>query len=96
LSKFHFVIPNRAESPVRNLLFDGQTADSSRDKAALRNDNFQTDPLLDGDSSSPAQHARDFLLYLWKFSLVTRVTLSPVTLRLHNDSARWFADQELI
>jgi len=45
LSKFHFVIPNRAESPVRNRLFAGQTADSSRDMAALRNDNFQTDPL---------------------------------------------------
>jgi hypothetical protein len=42
----HLVIPNRAESPVRNLLFAGQTADSSRDKTALRNDNFQTDPLL--------------------------------------------------
>ena len=29
----HFVIPNRAESPVRNLLFAGQTSDSSRHKS---------------------------------------------------------------
>jgi hypothetical protein len=41
LSKVHFVIPNWAESPVRNLLFPGQKADSSRDKTALRNDNIQ-------------------------------------------------------
>jgi len=41
LSYFHFVIPNRAEGPVRNLLFAGQTADSSRDETALRNDRFQ-------------------------------------------------------
>jgi hypothetical protein len=41
LSKFHFVIPNRAESPVRNLLFAGQTAGSSRNKTAPRNDTFK-------------------------------------------------------
>jgi hypothetical protein len=29
----HLVIPNRAESPVRNLLFAGQTSDSSRHKS---------------------------------------------------------------
>jgi hypothetical protein len=32
----HLVIPNRAESPVRNLLFAGHTSDSSRQKAMLR------------------------------------------------------------
>jgi hypothetical protein len=32
----HLVIPNRAESPVRNLLFAGQTSDSSRHKATLQ------------------------------------------------------------
>jgi len=44
--QIHLVIQNRAESPVRSLLFAGQTADSSRDKTALRNDNFRSDPLL--------------------------------------------------
>jgi hypothetical protein len=43
--KVHFVIPNRAESPGRNPLFAGQTADSLRDKNAPRNNRFQTDAL---------------------------------------------------
>jgi len=46
VGQIHFVIPNRAESPVRNLLFVGQQqvpfgfaqGRLSRDKAALRND----------------------------------------------------------
>jgi len=40
LSKVRFVIPNRAESPVRNLLFAGRNKDSLRDENALMKTRF--------------------------------------------------------
>jgi len=45
LSEVRFVIPNRAESPVRNLLFPGNRRFLAANKTALSNANFQTDPL---------------------------------------------------
>jgi len=55
---------------VRSLLFDGQAAGSSRDKTALRNDNFQTDPPLSSAPMTPiwqppgARESRGFMHFL--------------------------------